>query len=67
MLLAPMHLRYDYVKNFGNKMDELMQEIDSNEKIFIVGDLNGTAEKDVEGMKGCVEDMVMERKLSPIK
>lgn len=44
-------------------MDVLMQEIDSREKISIEGELNDTLENMVDGMRGSIKDIFMERKM----
>lgn len=43
-----------------------MEVIDSCDKIFIGGDLNGQIGKMVAGMRGCIENMVLKRKMSPL-
>lgn len=49
--------------NFGI-IDGLIEEMDSSEKIFVGVDLNSHIVKMLEGMIGCIEDIVMQRKVS---
>lgn len=46
-------------------MDGLIEEMVSSEKIYIGVDLISHIGKMVEGMIGCIEDIIMQRKMSP--